>query len=129
CARRQANGKEPFFATRPWVGLRPRSPHAAEGFRIEPAVSVPRVVKLISEATAAPEPPLDPPGTLSAFQGLATGPKCGLLLSMPQAYSCMLSFPVRTMPASRSFLTTEESSLETKSPWIFEAIVVTSPPT
>ena len=95
---------------------------------MEPAVSVPRVVKLMSAATAAPEPPLEPPGTLSRFQGLCTAPKWGLLLSMPQAYSCMLSLPVITAPASRSFCTTEESSLETKSPWISEAMVVTSPP-
>src|SRR5699024_3102553 len=109
-SRLQANGKQPYLATRPGVGFNPTSPQAAEGIRMDPAVSVPRVVKLISAATAAPEPPLEPPGTLSAFHGLATGPKCGLLLSMPQAYSCILSFPVRTTPASRSFFTTEESS-------------------
>src|SRR5699024_822874 len=100
----------------------------AEGMRIDPAVSVPRVVKEPFDATAAPEPPLEPPGILSRFQGLCTGPKCGELLSMPHAYSCMFNFPVSTAPASRRLTTTDASSWETQSPCMFEAMVMTSPP-
>ena len=128
-SRLQASGKQPSFETRPCVGLRPTSPQAEDGIRMEPAVSVPRVLKLMSAATAAPDPPLEPPGTFSRSQGLPTAPKWGLLLSMPQAYSCMLSLPVRTMPASFMRATTEASSSGTKFLWIFDAIVVVSPPT
>src|SRR5690625_5069480 len=84
--------------------------------------------KDISDATAAPEPPEDPPGTLSRSHGLWTGPKCGLLLSMPHAYSCMLSLPTSTIPASFMRLTTLASSSETNSSWILDAMVETSPP-
>src|SRR5690625_5069478 len=38
-----ASGKHPYLATKPWVGFKPTSPQAADGIRIEPAVSVPSV--------------------------------------------------------------------------------------
>lgn len=39
-----------------------------------PPVSVPSDAIVISDATAAPEPPLDPPGILSKFHGLWQAP-------------------------------------------------------
>ena len=41
--------------------------------RIEPPVSLPMAMGTIPAATAAPEPPLDPPGIRPGSQGLETG--------------------------------------------------------
>jgi hypothetical protein len=40
------------------------------GMRIEPPVSEPKAMKQLRAATLAPEPPLEPPGMRSGFQGL-----------------------------------------------------------
>jgi hypothetical protein len=48
--------------TRPRWGFRPNSPHHAEGMRIEPAPSEPSAAPIKPAATAAPLPPLEPPG-------------------------------------------------------------------
>ena len=41
-----------------------------EGMRIDPAVSVPIVPMVMEADTAAPEPPLEPPGIRPCIQGL-----------------------------------------------------------
>ena len=41
---------------------------------MEPPVSVPTAPGHMKAATAAPEPPLEPPDTRSGFQGLRAGP-------------------------------------------------------
>ncbi len=46
--------------------------------RIEPPVSVPRAAKHRPAATAAAEPPLEPPEVRSRFQGLLVWPTLGL---------------------------------------------------
>ena len=48
------------------------------GMRMEPPVSVPRPKGAWAEATAAPVPPLEPPGTraVSMSQGLRVGGLC-----------------------------------------------------
>ena len=71
-SRDQASGKTPRRLTRPSVGLRPTTPHAAAGMRIEPPVSVPTESAHRPAASAAPPPPLEPPGTRSRFQRIAT---------------------------------------------------------
>jgi hypothetical protein len=50
------------------------TPQKAAGWRMEPPVSVPVAAGVSRAATAAAEPPELPPGTLSGFQGLRTGP-------------------------------------------------------
>ena len=52
----------------------PTTPHSAAGWRIEPPVSVPSASGAIEAATAAAEPPLEPPGTRSRSHGLRVGP-------------------------------------------------------
>jgi hypothetical protein len=42
--------------------------------RMEPPVSLPIAAKQSPAATAAPEPPLEPPGEWAGFHGLRTGP-------------------------------------------------------
>ncbi len=60
-------------------------------------MSEPRAAGQRRAATAAPEPPLEPPGTRSRSQGLRVGG-----VTMPQANSCMRSLPRITAPAARS---------------------------
>jgi hypothetical protein len=55
---------------RPRVGLRPKSPQNDAGMRIEPPPSPPAAAGTMREATAAADPPLDPPVEQSRFHGL-----------------------------------------------------------
>ena len=48
-------------------------PHSAAGWRIEPPVSVPVAAGSRRAATAAADPPDDPPGTRVLSQGFLTG--------------------------------------------------------
>jgi hypothetical protein len=44
------------------LGRNPTIPHSAAGIRVEPPVSVPRLAGAMRAPTAAPLPPLLPPG-------------------------------------------------------------------
>src|SRR5499427_1224379 len=68
------SGTTPSVGTSPSDGLRPTTPHAAAGIRIEPPVSVPIDAWPMPVATAAAEPPLDPPAERVGSCGLCTGP-------------------------------------------------------
>ena len=54
-------------------------PQMADGMRSEPAVSVPVATGVVREASAAPLPPLEPPGPRERSQGVAdlVGPAAG----------------------------------------------------
>ena len=67
-------GTPPNMLTLPWVGFRPAMPQSPAGFRTEPALSVPMDAKPRLAATAAAEPPLDPPVARVTSQGLRLGP-------------------------------------------------------
>src|SRR5262245_36794135 len=56
------SGTTPSVDRSPKAGFRPTSPQTADGIRIEPPVSVPSDAKHIPSATAAAEPPDEPPG-------------------------------------------------------------------
>jgi hypothetical protein len=56
------------------VGSTPTTPQNAAGWRIDPPVSEPSDATAKPAATAAADPPLDPPGTRSNARGLRTGP-------------------------------------------------------
>ena len=62
----------PRIETSPRVGLIVEVPHSAEGMRSEPAVSVPVAAGTWRDASAAPDPPLEPPADRSSAQGLPT---------------------------------------------------------
>ena len=65
---------------------------------------------------AAPGPEEEPPDQKSVFQGVRPGSvneASALLYPMPPASSTIASFPMRTAPASRSFVTTVASSSNT----------------
>src|SRR5262245_18872990 len=81
----EAKATMPQREQRPYVGLMPTVPVRAAGWRIEPPVSVAVAPRQRPAATAADEPPEEPPGTSlsdDSFpslplrrQGLTTGPK------------------------------------------------------
>ena len=96
----------------------PTVPVSAAGWRIEPPVSVAVAARQRSAATAADEPPDEPPGTslsvaslLPRFlrQGETTGPKQLVSFDEPMANSSLLSLPSMTAPASHRFCPTVDS--------------------
>src|SRR5438309_6928210 len=92
----------PVVGMAPVVGLSPNVPHIAEGIRIEPPVSDPSASGTIPAATAAADPPLDPPGMRSVAHGLRTGPNAEFSLDDPIANSSQLVLPTTTAPAASS---------------------------
>jgi hypothetical protein len=56
------------------VAFSPTSPQHDAGMRIDPPPSLACPIETMPDATAAPEPPLDPPGEWPRFQGLCDGP-------------------------------------------------------
>ena len=64
----------PYLDTVPYVGFMPTTPQYEAGCLIEPPVSEPSAAKHSFAATAAAEPPEEPPGTCSVFLGFLVGP-------------------------------------------------------
>src|SRR5689334_13037537 len=99
---------------RPYVGLRPTVPVNAAGCRIEPPVSVPVAPRQSCAATAAADPPEEPPGVSGTFdplrrQGDVTGPKCDVSFDEPIANSSQFVLPSRTAPSRQSCDVTVDS--------------------
>ena len=63
--------------TRPIVVLSPERPHHDAGSRTEPPVSVPIAHGAMPDATATPEPLLDPPGVRGTSGRVAEGTSLG----------------------------------------------------
>ncbi len=81
------------------MGLRPTTPQSDAGCRTEPPVSVPSAQTTSPAATAAADPPLLPPGTVSRFHGLCTGPNAEFSFDDPIANSSQFVLPISTAPA------------------------------
>src|SRR5882724_13361657 len=111
------------------VVLRPLRPHHDAGKRTEPPVSVPIAHGANPEATATPEPLLDPPGVrgTSASQGFHGVPMCWLVPQPPIANSTLWVLPITIIPAAMSFLASVAVVGETRSRQTFEPPVVTRP--
>ena len=62
------------IGTRSRCGLMPNRPHHVDGIRIEPAPSDPNAKGARPAATAAPLPPLLPPGVRETSHGLCVAP-------------------------------------------------------
>ena len=89
-------------------------PQNAAGWRIEPPVSVPVAPTHRCAATAAADPPEEPPGTsfVSAPRrrhGDTTGPKCEVSFDEPMANSSQLSLPSMTAPSRHRLAVTVDS--------------------
>src|SRR2546428_11075698 len=88
----QDGGKAPAGLARPYVAFMPTMPQQKAGERMEPPVSVPMAPKARPAATAAPEPLLEPPGSISRFQGLRAGWKYEPIVGVPAADSYVARF-------------------------------------
>ena len=88
-------------------------PVNAAGWRIEPPVSLPKASGTMPAATAAAEPPEEPPGERAGSQGLRVGPWHECSVEEPIANSSMLVRPTTIAPAARSRSTTVASKGET----------------
>src|SRR4051812_5180504 len=94
---------------------------------MDPPVSVPIPSGAWNEATAALDPPPDPPGVRVRSQGLWLGPYAECSVDEPIANSSMLVLPSTTMPAARRRSQTVASYGGTH-PWrIREPAVVGTP--
>src|SRR5450759_729447 len=76
---------------------------------MEPPVSEPSATGANPAATAAAEPPEDPPGTRLVSWGFGVGPKAELSVYEPMANSSVLVLPTMTAPASTNRVTTVAS--------------------
>src|SRR5438105_13746791 len=105
----------------------PQMPVKAAGWRIEPPVSVPVAAGAMRAATAAAEPPEEPPGTRAVSHGFRTAPKCEVSLDEPIANSSILHLPSSTAPACANCSITCASYGLTKLASILEPHVVRIP--
>src|SRR5665811_8174 len=96
--------------TRPRWGFKPNSPQHAAGILIEPPPSPPRAAGTKPAATAAADPPLDPPVDLSVSQGFLVNPCAVDSVNGHWPNSGMAVLPMITAPAARSRRTTSASA-------------------
>ena len=92
----------------------PTMPVKEAGCRIDPPVSVPVAPSARCAATAAADPPEEPPGTSGVFfpfrrQGETTGPKADVSFDEPMANSSQLVFPKSTAPSRHNLSVTLNS--------------------
>src|SRR5690606_5997465 len=95
---------------RPRPAFKPNSPHAAAGMRMEPPPSLAPATGTMPAATAAAEPPEDPPVVRLGSQGLRAGPQASGSAMLLATNSGVLVLPKITSPASRQRRTTSASS-------------------
>ena len=95
--------------TEPVVGLRPTSPHSAAGIRTLPPPSEVVAIGTNPAASAAADPPLEPPGEQSVFHGLRVAPKTRLAVNGAWPNAGVLVRPRTIAPAARSRATASSS--------------------
>ena len=100
----------PGCGIRPYDGLNPGRPQNAPGMRVEPPPSEAVANGTMPAATAAAEPPLDPPGVRDGFHGLRVTPHAGVAVMQVEPNSGAAVLPIGTAPAARSRATCTESS-------------------
>src|SRR5215207_3748960 len=103
----------------------PTVPVKAAGWRMEPPVSVAVAPRHRRAATAADEPPDEPPGTNAALEpsrrhGDCTGPKAEVSFDEPMANSSLLSLPSITAPSFHSCCVMVDSYCGSKPLRMFE---------
>src|SRR2546429_86297 len=86
-SREDENATIPYRETPPYVGFTPTVPVTAAGWRIDPPVSVPIASGAWNEASAAAEPPPEPPGMRGGSHGLPVGPYALFSVEDPLANS------------------------------------------
>ena len=88
--------------TEPRVGRKPYTPQSEAGKRTEPSASLPSAIGTRPPATAAADPPDDPPGVRERSCGLRVGPKWRFSVVPPMPNSSMLVTPTQIAPARSS---------------------------
>src|SRR5690625_4723402 len=94
---------------------------------MDPPVSVANAKGASEAATAAAEPPLEPPGTRPRSHGLRVVLRAEYSVEDPRANSSIFVLPKIGIPAAFKCVTTVASYGGTKSASIFEADVVRTP--
>ena len=100
----------PVIGTSPQVGLRPKTPHHADGVRIDPPWSPPSAIVTSPAATSAALPPEEPPVECFGLCGLRIGPVAQVWLPAEKQRSSQAALPAITPPASRMRVTTVAST-------------------
>ena len=110
-------GTIPSVGNKPSVVLSPTIPQKAAGKRTEPPVSVPIAQGTIPEATAAPEPLDEPPGTraTSSSHGLCVVPILWFVPQPPKANSTVFVFPIRIPPEAINRFATSAVTMDRRS--------------
>src|SRR5712691_13266318 len=101
-------------------------PVSAAGCRIDPPVSLPSAAIASPDATAAADPPLEPPGTRSRPHGLWTGQYPEFSFDEPIANSSQFVLPRKTAPSDSRRSTTVALYGGVKPFKIFEPAVETT---
>src|SRR5438270_3749786 len=107
--------------------MRPTTPQNDAGWRIEPPVSDPRAATAISAATAAADPPDDPPGTRLRSRGFRTGWNPEFSFDEPIANSSQFILPNTTAPAASIRATAVQSQGGMYLSRVFDPAVVRTP--
>src|SRR5271165_1665595 len=94
----QPGGWGPPAGTRPRLGFMPDRPQQALGIRMDPPPSDPVASGTIPAASAAADPPDDPPGPRERSKGLSDGPKMALVVLPMKPNSGVLVLPTTTQP-------------------------------
>src|SRR4051794_25512155 len=89
----QPGADDPPEGTRPSEGLKPDSPHSADGMRIEPPPSDPVASGTMPAAMAAALPPDEPPGVRVTSHGFLVVPNKALSVCAFQPNSGVLVLP------------------------------------
>src|SRR5260370_13007802 len=87
---------------RPWLGFSPTNPQNAAGIRVDPPPSLAVHMGTNPAATAAAEPPDEPPGVRVRSQGLRVVPHAGEFVKATAPNSGAAVCPTGTAPAARS---------------------------
>src|SRR5262249_27919409 len=95
---------------RPNVGLMPATPQSAAGIRMEPPVSLATAPGTRQAATAAADPPLEPPQMNSGLCGFRVPEPPGCSVVIPHPNSCERVSPTITARARLRRLTPSESA-------------------
>src|SRR5262245_32066843 len=94
-----AEGWLPGWGMRPKLGLKPTRPQNDAGMRIDPPPSDAVANGTIPAATAAAEPPLEPPGVRAGSQGFRVTPHAGLSVTATAPNSGLAVLPTGMAPA------------------------------
>ncbi len=117
----------PSMGTRPGDGRNPTTPQIAAGIRSEPPVSEPVQTGSMSQASAAAEPPDEPPAISAGSNGLPVAPQTGLREFAPAPNSGTLVLAVTIAPAARTRAIWAESRSGTWLRYSGEPWVVSTP--